>query len=226
MEGVECELQLYILSGKIFSLLSMFAICDSSLPIQADVQQQYNDNVSLHAIMSYRIAEAVPLPGSITFAELSKKTGVPEALVTRLIRHAITYNCFREPSPGQVEHTASSVALHNGGTVRDWLDMTFEEWGPASVKAVEALRRFPDSEEQNEGAFALAFDRQTMFEYLAKRPERAKVFGSAMGNFSKGASHKVEYLVESYDWQGLGDSTVVDVSVPCVHLTCFLHRLT
>jgi hypothetical protein len=104
--------------------------------------------------------------------------------------------------------------LQVGGSARDWLDMTFEEWGPASVKAVEALRRFPGSEEQNEAAFALAFDGQTIFEFLAKNPERAKVFGSAMGNFSKGTSHKVEHLVKNYDWEGLGEAKVVDVSWP------------
>lgn len=178
----------------------------------ARIVQQYNDNVSLHAIIRYRIAELVPLEGTSSFAEISEKSGVPEPLVTRLIRHAIIYHCFRESSPGRVAHTASSAALHQGGTVRDWLDMTLEEWGPASVKAVDALSQFPNSQEQHEGAFALAFDRETIFEYLAKRPERQRVFGSAMGNFSKGASHKVKHLVENYDWQGLGESTVVDVS--------------
>jgi hypothetical protein len=163
--------------------------------------------------MHYRIPEAVPLSGTCTFAEISTQSGLPEPLVMRLIRHAAIYHCFCEPSPGQVAHTASSAALCGGGSVRDWLDMTVEEWGPASVKAVEALSRFPGSQEQNESAFALAFDRQTIFEFLAKHPERAKVFGSAMSNFSKGFSHKVEHLVENYDWQSLGDGTLVDVSV-------------
>jgi hypothetical protein len=162
--------------------------------------------------MHYKIAEAVPLTGTSTFAEVAGKTGVPEPLVTRLIRHAAIYHCFQEPSPGRVAHTAASAALHEGGSVRDWLDMTLEEWGPASVKAVEALQRFPNGQDPKEGAFALAFAGQPIFDYLATRPERARVFGSAMGNFSKGTSHKVEHLVENYDWQALGDSTVVDVS--------------
>jgi hypothetical protein len=162
--------------------------------------------------MRYKIAEAIPLTGTSTFAEVAGKTGLSEPLVTRLIRHAIIYHCFQEPSPGRVAHTASSVALHEGGSVRDWLDMTLEEWGPASVKAVEALERFPNGQDPKEGAFALAFAGQPIFDYLATRPERARVFGSAMGNFSKGTSHKVEHLVENYDWQALGESTIVDVS--------------
>lgn len=44
-----------------------------------------------------------------------------------------------------------------------------------------------------------------------------------MGNFSKGTSHKVEHLVENYDWQALGSGTVVDVSGPRVFsCSCFL----
>ena len=175
---------------------------------------QYNDNISLHALMHFRVAEAVPLNGSASFAEISQKTGLKEPLVMRFIRHAAMYHVFQEVSPGVAAHTAGSVALLDGSSVRDWLDMTFEEWGPASVKAVEQLRRFPDSGEQSEAGFALAFGGQTIFEFCAERPERARVFGSSMSNFSKGASHKVEHLVKNYDWPALGHSTVVDVSFP------------
>lgn len=118
---------------------------------------------------------------------------------------------FCEPVPGRVAHTISSASLLKNTSVRDWLDMTFEEWGPASVKAADAFAKYPGSQEPNETGFGLAFEGQTIFQFLGQRPERAKVFGSAMGNFSKGVSHKVEHLVEGYDWNGLGKGTVVDV---------------
>ena len=163
--------------------------------------------------MRFRLAEAVPLTGSVTFAEVASKSGLDEALVTRLLRHGMIYHVFYEPVLGKVAHTVSSTALYKSDSVKDWLDMTFEEWGPASVKAVDAMQKFPGSQEQNETGFGLAFENESIFKYLAKRPERAKVFGGAMGNFSKGVSHKVEYLVKNYDWKGLGEKTVVDVSL-------------
>lgn len=163
--------------------------------------------------MHFRLAEAVPLNDSITFADVASASGLDEALVTRLLRHAMIYHVFYEPSPGRVAHTVSSAALYQSDSVKDWLDMTFEEWGPASVNAVAAMRKFPGSQEPNETGFGLAFESESIFQFLAKRPERAKVFGSAMGNFSRGASHRVEYLVKNYDWNGLGEKTVVDVSV-------------
>lgn len=173
---------------------------------------QYNDNVSLHAIMHFRLHDAVPLHGTATFAEISQKTGLKEPLVMRLVRHAAIYHVFKEVSPGVVAHTAGSEALLEGSSVRDWLDMTFEEWAPASVNAVKQLIQSPDSGEQSDAGFALAFNGQTIFEFLAERPDRARVFGLAMSNFSKGASHKVEHFITNYDWPALGESTVVDVS--------------
>lgn len=122
------------------------------------------------------------------------------------------YHVFHESEPGRVAHTAGSAALITNESVKDWLDMTFEEWGPASVRTVEAFQRFKGSEEPTETGFGLAFEGKTIFQYLAERPERSRVFGGAMANFSKGTSHKVEHLVENYDWKSLGKSTVVDVS--------------
>ena len=161
--------------------------------------------------MRFRIAEAVPLEGSIAFSNLACKVNLDEAFLTRILRHAFNYHVLTESSPGHVAHTVSSALLRSGGSVRDWLDMTLEEWGPASVKALDALQKFPHSQEPRETGFGLAFDGQTIFEFLSQRPERARVFGSAMGNFSKGISHKVEHLVQNYPWENLGDGTVVDV---------------
>lgn len=114
----------------------------------------------------------------------------------------MNYHVFSEPAPGHVAHTISSALLRSTDSVRDWLDMTLEEWGPASVKAIDALDKYRGSQEPKETGFDLAFDGQTIFEFLAQRPESAQVFGSAMGNLSKGISHKVERLVENYDWAG------------------------
>ena len=166
--------------------------------------------------MRYRIAEAIPAKSSIAIADLAVKLGLDEPFLTRILRHAMIYHVFCEPTPGEVAHTVSSLSLATSNSVRDWLDMTLEEWGPASVNAVNAVDKYPGSQEPKETGFGLAFDNMTIFEFLAKRPERAKVFGSAMGNFSKGVSHQVRHLVENYDWAGLGNGTVVDVSSPQV----------
>ncbi|MCJ1277463.1 hypothetical protein MMC21_005276 [Puttea exsequens] len=180
---------------------------------------QYNDNISLNAIMRYRIAEAIPLSHPTSFASVASSANLPLPLVTRLLRHAMMSHIFHEPTPNHVAHTLASASLLQNTSVRDWLDMTFEEWGPAAVKAVDAMQKFPGSQEPRETGFGLAFGGKTIFEYLGERPERAKVFGSAMGNFSRGVSHRVEHLVGGYDWKGLGKGSVVDIGGSHGHIS-------
>ncbi|KAE8391280.1 S-adenosyl-L-methionine-dependent methyltransferase [Aspergillus alliaceus] len=179
---------------------------------------QFNDNISLQAIIRFHIAESVPQEG-ITFLKLSEATGVDLRLLSRILRHAMTSHIFYEPEPGVVAHTASSKALSNNQQVRNWLDMTLEEWGPAALRTVDAFQKYPRSEEQNESGFGLAFNGQTIFEFLAKQPERSKVFGGAMANFSAGESHKIEHFVHGYDWKALGNGTVVDIGGSHGHIS-------
>lgn len=162
--------------------------------------------------MRYRIAGTIPLDSSMTFEDLASKAKLDEAFLTRVLRHAIIYHIFCDPSPSHVSHIISSLSLHSSNSVRDWLEMKLEEWGPASVNAINVLAEYSGSQEPRETGSDMTLNDQTSFEFLAERPERANVFGSAVGNFSKGISHKVEHLVENYDWEGLGHGTVVDVS--------------
>lgn len=92
--------------------------------------------------------------------------------------------------------------------------MVFEELGPASLRAAHALSAFPGSDEPNETGFGLAFGGQSLYQYLGERPERARVFGGAMATNveTAGRINKIDSLIEGFDWKGLGQATVVDVS--------------
>jgi hypothetical protein len=136
--------------------------------------------------------------------------------VTRLVRHAAISYITAEPKPGDIVHTAASLALRDNTLgVRDWVDMTFEEWAPAAVRTADALISREHDHELGQSGFELAFGRP-IFKYLAEKPERAKVFGGAMASFSQGSSHKVEHLVENYDWKSLGKGKLVDVCPPAL----------
>lgn len=47
----------------------------------------------------------------MSFAEIAKKTGFDESVVSRLIRDAVCMRIFREEEPGFIEHTKTSKAL-------------------------------------------------------------------------------------------------------------------
>lgn len=62
----------------------------------------------------------------------------------------MTDHIFTESSPGVVKHTAASKALVQVPLMNQWLGMVSEEMWPAGVGFVDALEKWPGSEEGNE----------------------------------------------------------------------------
>lgn len=91
--------------------------------------------VSLQAMSRFGIANMVPKGGGQTsFASIAKQTGVPEQMVQRLLRHAMTMRVFREPQPNAVAHTQASKIIIDPSTSH-WLATGTEDMWPAAVKA-------------------------------------------------------------------------------------------
>jgi 6-hydroxytryprostatin B O-methyltransferase len=59
----------------------------------------------------FNVAENVPLEKGISYAELAKKTGLSEDMLTRAVRLVATSYIFVEKEPGIVSHTARSKIL-------------------------------------------------------------------------------------------------------------------
>lgn len=90
--------------------------------------------VSLQAISRFKIADKVPTNGGqVSFADLARQTGVPERVMQRLLRHAITMHVFREPEEGFLAHTQASKALINQNMAH-WLTSGTEDMWPAATK--------------------------------------------------------------------------------------------
>ena len=67
-----------------------------------------------------------------------------------MLRHAMTSHIFQEPQEGTVAHTAASKALSELPMMSQWVGMVCEEFWPASTKVVDAMTKWPKSEEPNE----------------------------------------------------------------------------
>ncbi|KAL8939696.1 MAG: hypothetical protein Q9216_003210, partial [Gyalolechia sp. 2 TL-2023] len=150
---------------------------------------------------------------AVTFCSLWLEEHVPpvwakEAATSAKRRHSLKTNraLDKVSIPPGWESPMGTLSLR----VHDWLDMTFEEWDPASVRATDAIAKYPASQEPQTG-FGLVFGGQTIFPYLGERPERAKVFVSAMGNFSRGVSHLAKHALRS--------GTVVDIGASHDHIS-------
>lgn len=181
----------------------------------------------LHAVVSFGIAEAVPLDEPVTFEAVAKKVGLSTDRVTRLLRHGMTNNLFEEPRAGYVGHTGLSSIIVREPLSKSWILHNFEEI--ATTKFVDAYDKFGESDEPTETATHIAFD------YFAKNPKdniwkflendgegekkgyRMHRFAEAMVWATGHQNNDHIDLIQGFDWSSLGEGTVADVS-PLVKL--------
>ncbi|KAI1500603.1 sterigmatocystin 8-O-methyltransferase [Biscogniauxia marginata] len=115
------------------------------------------------------------------------QTGLEEPLVRRLLRHAMAMRIFREPEPAQ------------------------DGW-PASARMVDAMQKWPSSEEPNETGFSLANNTdKSVYEVLSEDPMRAMRFASSMKSFDHFPGYAITEVPKLYDWASLNNAFIVDV---------------
>ena len=167
-------------------------------------------------IYNFGIDQAVPLEGTISFAELGHKVGLPENRVRSIVRCSMVSNIFAEPFPNEVAHTPASALLVHDPPMRDLYGHFLEECFPITPKLAEAWKRDPMGVIQNQSAFNVAFNTtDPVFEFLQSFPDRVVRFGGAMTAVSKLPGYSLDHIVRGYDWgslnEGGGGGKVVDV---------------
>lgn len=182
--------------------------------------------MALRILNHYDIWSIVPIKGSASYAEIATATKIPESLVRRFLRVAINMHLFREEAPGsdRIVHTAASAYPVREPVVKSFIGHCTEDMRPASIEGVEAIEKYfvgrsEASEETSHAPFSLAFPDMTVWSLLANdeapgKPKgyRATRFAEAMQAISKSTSVATEEAVNAFDWDSLGESTVVDVS--------------
>ncbi|TVY16272.1 O-methyltransferase gsfB [Lachnellula arida] len=169
-----------------------------------------NSWISVTALQRFKIANSFPPGESRTFAEIAKACSIPESDCRRLLRHAMAFYIFSEPSPGVVAHTASSKALAEIPPVGSFIGFVAEEMLPASTRLVDAMQKWPSSEESNETGFALTYATDIpMMQVISADSRRAQQMGNAMSFLHSRPGENVQYLVENFPWGDTG--LLVDV---------------
>ncbi|KAI4185004.1 MAG: hypothetical protein LQ348_004446 [Seirophora lacunosa] len=189
------------------------SILDATDELHALMQGPFNSWISRQAIVRFGLASSSP-PGQdeATFAEMAASSGLPEAHVRRLLRHAMTFRIFQEPRQGTVRHTPASKMLAENPLLRQWTGMISEELWPAATKAMDALTKWPGSEEPNHTGFNIAHNTDaTIFDEITQHPDREQRYADAMTYGSKRPGLEAHHSLNGYDWASLGDSTIVDV---------------
>jgi hypothetical protein len=98
----------------------------------------------------------------------------------------------------------------------DWTGLCSSEFYGGAAKTIEAMEKYPGSQEPEETGFSLFHcPGQPMFAHISKDPKRAKRFGNAMASLTGGEGYEVDYMLNNYSWGELDKkgATVVDVSL-------------
>ena len=126
---------------------------------------------------------------------------------------AMTNGLFTLPFPDRIAHSATSLLLSTSIEFSGWATYVSDQIFDASTKLPEATKRWGRSEETFHSAFNEAFATAVPFPaYLAKNPAMGKVLGNFLKATEMVDANSSRHLVNGFDWETLGEATVVDVS--------------
>ncbi|KAI5460865.1 O-methyltransferase [Mariannaea sp. PMI_226] len=186
-----------------------------------------HDLSTLHFIEHFKVAQAVPLDGEISFTELAKKITVDEDRTRRILRYAMTNQIFIENREGYVSHTPTSALLVTDETIHSWVSHNMAEVFPSTARLVDVIEKDRyRATEPTETAFNLAFNNsEPWFVWLSKRQDRENNFAKAMRAMITSETHSIQHLVRGYDWAQYAGQTIVDVGGSTGHISISLAKL-
>ncbi|RDW94258.1 hypothetical protein BP5796_00021 [Coleophoma crateriformis] len=166
----------------------------------------------LRAIYHWDIAKAVPLSGQISYEELASSVNLDIVNLRRIIRHAILSNVFKEPTKGFVAHSRISQLLAEDEALQAWVGMWMEDLWPAVLHTVDALDKWPESQEPEHNGFSIANGTEArFFSIISSSEDRVKRYGKGIAAHAGSADNAVGHLGAGYPWARLGKAQVIDV---------------
>jgi hypothetical protein len=172
--------------------------------------QGHTLSACLEAVYHFNVAQAVPLDGEISFADVAKATGLNEQNTARITRLLMTEKIFAEPKPGYIAHSASSKLLATDEGMQAMIGHTMEGCFPASVHMVECLDKYKGSQELPDSPWAMNFG-APFFQHMGQHPEFVERFAKMMTSWTD-SNDQEAFIVDGFDWGSLPkDSLVVDV---------------
>lgn len=160
----------------------------------------------------FKLAQSFPLNETTTVAGLANACGMHEADAMRVVRHAVMNRIFLEPRKGVIAHSALSKTIAENPLLQSYIEECCTHPWPAATRAVDAMERWPGSEEPNETAFNLLKGTEdTFFAALSKDVMKSKRFADCMALMQASPGMHTVYTIDHYDWQAHGAGLVVDV---------------
>ncbi|KAF2101978.1 S-adenosyl-L-methionine-dependent methyltransferase [Rhizodiscina lignyota] len=200
--------------------------------VKSSLQHRYNF-VVMAALVRYKILETVPLDGSISYADLAAKVGLPENRIFRFLRYARALHLFYEPKPGFVAHTSFSAAAVKKRTLQAFMTFGHEQTSNVNRKIFEVLEKYGDSQSIEETAIFAAYDierGQTFWDFCEtdgegdKKGWRMRMAADCLEAGSSAPTFSDSHVHAVMDWDSLGDATIVDVGGNSGHTSIALAK--
>jgi hypothetical protein len=113
----------------------------------------------------------------------------------------MTDRVFAEPSKGVVAHTPASKALASSSQLRAVLGHLNDEIWPSFCRAVDAIQKWPGSEEPTQCGFNFAYDTdKVFFDDIKTDEKRARRFAESLELLDQRPSFQIAHVLQGFDW--------------------------
>lgn len=176
----------------------------------------FNDLSTMGYICYFKIPEAIPLVGSVSYEQVAEACEVDESQLRRILRYAFTNHFFRPGStPDEVAHTAYSALLVTDEGERAVVEYACFDAFPAATKLAHACEKWSAADEPEQTAWSLANGfpgERSYFQHLAEpgNEEQSQRFAECMTSELRAPEWDIKYTLSGYDW-GNVKGTIVDV---------------
>ncbi|KAL7785870.1 S-adenosyl-L-methionine-dependent methyltransferase [Trichoderma ceciliae] len=174
--------------------------------------------IPLQAICEFKIAEAVPLIGSISYedlaAEVHRLTGITiiSLDLRRLMRLAIANDIFQELKVGSIAHNRTSLLLLDDTALANWVAFYTTDLLAPVANTIAAMRMWPGSQEANQTGVNIAFNhKDSFFDHLQADEAREKRYDLMLQSHGRREGYDISHTASGYPWANLGGATVVDM---------------
>lgn len=175
---------------------------------------QYQSLSCLRWLLDLNILAHIPTNNDpISFIDVATSANVPLVRLKSVARMAMTGGFLCEPKPEHVAHSAISMAFVERPAFQDWGRFMTHFAAPVSQSYAEATERWGGTLKNNETAFNIAYRTETpFFEYLKHSRELTELFAKYMRGLGESEGLDPRHVLGGFDWAGLGEAHVVDVS--------------
>ncbi|SLM38598.1 Winged helix-turn-helix DNA-binding domain [Lasallia pustulata] len=168
---------------------------------------------SMRYICHFKIPDSVPDTGEIDYHSLAKSCAVDPAQLKQFLRFVMTNRIFWEPTPNHVAHTIGSRMLKEGNPMRPYVQWLTEDCAPMIAHQIDAIEKWGHgSQEPNQTAVNYAYGGDgPYYNFIQADPVRERRFGATIQQVSQQPASSLEHIQSAFDWNSLGDATVIDV---------------